>query len=187
MFEDFKNQDLNFGFLFIILGSSSFLINTVDCGSSKKTSDFCAQVAETCIEKCKTNYDKNVFALVTDNEKKMVKVREILKEKFPDLVTYGCSAHYLNLVETDVTPRTVLAQVVEVQKFFRNHHQPHGWLKEKGGRMPQIPNTTRWNSQNDCVKTFVENFHLYLQISAEHSENIDSRIVRILNNVSIYR
>lgn len=40
------------------------------------------------------------------------------------LLVYGCAAHYLNLVEKEVTPRTVLSHLVEVAKYFRNHHQP---------------------------------------------------------------
>jgi hypothetical protein len=52
-------------------------------------------------------------------------MKEILKETYPNLITYGCSAHYLNLVEKEVTPKAILKQVVEVQKYFRNHHQPH--------------------------------------------------------------
>ena len=30
------------------------------------------------------------FEVVADNESKMAKMRDILKEKFPDLITYGC-------------------------------------------------------------------------------------------------
>jgi len=66
-----------------------------------------------------------VFAICTDNESKMVRMKELLAEKFPSLLTYGCSAHYLNLVEKEVTTNTVLKHVVQVQKYFRNHHQPH--------------------------------------------------------------
>lgn len=125
--------------------------------------------------------------MVSDNENKMIRVRELLVEKYPDLVTYGCGSHYLNLVEIEVTPKTVISQIVEVHKYFRNHHQPHGWLKEHGGNMPQIPNTTRWNSQNKCVETFLSNFHLYLRISAEHSSEFDTRIKRIINSTTIYQ
>lgn len=66
-----------------------------------------------------------VFAVCTDNENKMNKMKEILKEKYPNLLTYGCSAHYLNLIEKEVTPKTILKHIVEIQKYFRNHHQPH--------------------------------------------------------------
>lgn len=66
-----------------------------------------------------------VFAVCTDSENKMIKMKELLTEKYPNLITYGCSAHYLNLVEKEVTPRTLMKHIIEVQKYFRNHHQPH--------------------------------------------------------------
>ena len=41
------------------------------------------------------------------------------------IISYGCSAHYINLVAHQITPNSILKHVVTVQKFFRNHHQPH--------------------------------------------------------------
>lgn len=54
-------------------------------------------------------------------------MKEMLKEdeQLDQIITYGCSAHYLNLLEKVVTPQTIMKHVVEVQKYFRNHHQPH--------------------------------------------------------------
>ena len=47
----------------------------------------------------------------------------------------------------------------------------------------QIPNT-RWNSQKECVRTFVENFHKYNEILMEQS--INSGINNILSNKDLY-
>ena len=66
-----------------------------------------------------------VFAVCTDNENKMGRMKELLKEYNPKLLAYGCSAHHLNLLEKDVTPKSVLKHIVEVHKYFRNHHLPH--------------------------------------------------------------
>lgn len=65
-----------------------------------------------------------MFAVCTDNEMKMKRMKEIVKIAHPELLTYGCSAHYLNLIEKEVTPKTITKHVIEVQKYFRNHHQP---------------------------------------------------------------
>ncbi|KAJ8881847.1 hypothetical protein PR048_018333 [Dryococelus australis] len=45
-----------------------------------------------------------------------------------------------------------MGHIVEVQKYFRNVHQAHGWLLEKVCVMPQMPNETQWNSHPDCVQ-----------------------------------
>lgn len=70
----------------------------------------------------------------------------MVHDKYPHILTYGCSAHYLNLLDVKITPNVLPKHIVEVQKYFRHHHQSHGWLKEKRGVMPQLPNETRWNS-----------------------------------------
>jgi len=124
--------------------------------------------------------------VVTDNENKMSKMWQILKEKQPKLIAYGCSAHLLNLVGKDVTPQTILHKIIKIQKYFRNVHQAHGWLKEKDGLMPQIPNETRWNSHPECVRTFVANYHKYREIALEQDNEFNDSISNILNDMAIY-
>lgn len=168
-------------------GQGSFLLNAKDCESNQKTAKYCAECAKESITMCEEKFGKKVFAVCTDSESKMVKMRQLLTDDLPDLLTYGCSAHYLNLLEVEVTPQTIIKHIVEVHKFFRNHHQPHGWLREKGGRMPQLPNSTRWNSQQECVSTFIENYSKYVEIITEHLREIPANIAKILDNVTIYR
>ena len=62
-----------------------------------------------------------VFAVCTDNENKMVKIKALLRENYPKLMTYECSAHFRNLFEKDASPKTILKHTIEVQKYFKNH------------------------------------------------------------------
>ena len=78
-------------------------------------------------------YDCKVTGVVTDNEKKMEVMRQNLREADPDLTAYGCSTHWLNLLGQDITPSQVINQVVEVNKYFRNHHMPGVLLSEITG------------------------------------------------------
>lgn len=169
-------------------GNKSYLFKAVDCGAEKKTSGYCATFAKEAIDEIKKTYEKNVFAICTDNENKMNAMSSILKssENFPDLLTYGCAAHLLNLCAKEVMPTTLMKQIVEMQKYFKNKHNAHGWLREKGGLMPQIPNDTRWNSQEECLKTFISNFHKYNEIKLEHLDEFDQQIRNLLGNVAIY-
>lgn len=59
-------------------------------------------------------------------------------------MAYGCSAHALNLVESSATPACILSSIVAISKYFRDHHEPAALLKEQGGLIPQLPNSTRW-------------------------------------------
>ena len=58
------------------------------------------------------------------------------------LVTYGCSSHLLNLLGQDVTPHQIVNPIIDVSKYFRNHHTPGALLNEfsnQGAMKPQIP------------------------------------------------
>ena len=69
----------------------------------------------------------------------MVRVRELLVEwRGKSFITYGCSAHYMNLVQNEASPPGIKAHLVEVQKFFRNHHKQSAQLKAKGGKRPHF-------------------------------------------------
>lgn len=168
-------------------GTDVYLLSTKDCGSEKKTAEFCAKLAIEDIMKLKEQFNKETFAICTDNENKMISMREIVKQHYPKILTYGCSAHYLNLLEKEVTPQTVLKHIVEIQKYFRNHHRPHSWLREIGGKEPQLPNDTRWNSQIDCIETFLFNYHKYREIIKENKDEIDPSIVSKIDNMNIYK
>jgi len=52
--------------------------------------------------------------------------------------------------------------------------------------MPQLPSDVRWSSYEDCLTTFIYNFHLYSQIRSEHLNEFDNNIHKILNNVQLY-
>lgn len=113
-------------------------------------------------------------------------MRNKIEDRYPKILTYGCSSHYLNLLEKEVTPNSVLKHIVEIQKFFKYHHQPHGWLKEKEGKLPQLPNDTRWNSQLACIETYLHNFHKYREIVREHPDVCKS-ISKKVDDMNIYK
>lgn len=115
----------------IQIQGKTHLIAAEDASSRKKTAKFCVEVAKKAIEDLQKQYEIEVFALVTDNENKMKKMKNLLAEQYPDILTYGCSAHWVNLIEKAVTPKSELKNIVEVHKYFRNNHQAHGWLKRR--------------------------------------------------------
>lgn len=95
----------------------------------------------------------------------------------------------MNLAEKELAGPgnyVTLKHIVEVQKYFRNVHQARGWLDEKGGAVPQLPNDTRWNSHFATVETFVSNYAKYVEIQVAH-EDFSPPIARLISNVTILR
>lgn len=107
-----------------------FYISSKYTGDNKKSAEYCQQLAEECITEIKTKFNCEIKSFVSDNENKMKKMRNNLAMEHSEenFVSYGCASHYLNLAGQDITSKssvnTILKQIVEVQKYFRNHHQP---------------------------------------------------------------
>ena len=138
-------------------------------------------------EEATESFDCNIIGVVTDNEKKMQVMKESLKETNLDLTVYGCSAHWLNLLGQDVTPPQVINQIVEINKYFRNHHVPGALLGEISGSVkPHLPENTRWNSQVACTETYIRNRPYMLMVIAQNEDIIDSRIRTLILNVGLY-
>lgn len=166
---------------------TAYFLSAVDAGTNKKTAAYCTTVAQDAIDKATEQYQSIVTGVVTDNEKKMVAMKQNLVESNPDLTVYGCSAHWLNLLGQDTTPAQVINQVVEINKYFRNHHIQGALLSEIPESVkPQLPAETRWNSQLTCIDTYCRNRPFMLMIIAQNEDIIDSRIRNIIHNVGLY-
>jgi len=165
----------------------NYVVAANDAGINSKTAEYCADDAKKCIAAIQEKHDKQVFAICTDNENKMRQMRAILAEDFPELVTYGDPAHYLNLLEKEITPESLLKHVVEIQKYFKYKHKAHGLVKMLNGVEPQLPNDTRWSSKTACLKTYTANYGIYCQIVRDHPEKIEPAMANKINNLGIYR
>ena len=117
------------------------------------------------IKLAQEKYNCKVQNLVTDNAKNMEKMRQALQKENDNLIVYGCSAHWLNLLEQNLTPNRVMKHIVEIQKYFRNHHKPNAWLSETQRSLkPQLPGDTKWKSQLLCIDTYIHNCPYYMKI-----------------------
>lgn len=159
-----------------------------DCGSNKKTAEYCASIAVKNIANIFDKYGTEVFALCTDSENKMVAMRRIIKTKYPKMLVYGCSNHYLNLVDKAVTP-SAMKEIIEIQTYFRNHHRPNALLMDRKGLKSQVPNEIRWSSQCECVRTFCENWHIYNEIVNTHDNDnmFTNDIKKKIRNFQCYK
>lgn len=172
----------------IFCNGKSVFLSAIDCGKNKKTSEYCTNLAREAKIAAEAKYGCIVKSFVSDNEQKMLTMRQNLETEDIIPVTYGCASHYLNILGKNITTDSVMASVVKIQKFFRNHHIPGSLLKEYADSVkPQIPGETRWNSQIACLKTFITNRPFYLQIVDNNEDEIDNDIKCLVNNLHLYK
>jgi hypothetical protein len=78
--------------------------------------------------------------------------------------------------------------VVEINKYFRNHHTLSALLNAcLGSTRPQLPGETRWISQLTCLDSYIKNSAYMMQIIQDHPDDIDGQIQQKVMNVGLYR
>lgn len=88
------------------------------------------------------------------------------------IITYGCSAHYMNLLAQDLckdgNKTQVLQHITSVIKYFRNHHSPKAWYEAAGGKALVLPIDVRWNTYCDALDSYISNWAILAKISEDY-------------------
>lgn len=108
----------------------------------------------------------------------MLKMHENFTKQNCTIVTYGCSAHYINILEEQITAKEAIKDIVEVHKCSRNHHQPHAWLEEKDCVTSQIPNANRWNSNLKNISRILNSVSVYKEYVHLNRESSHFKLMR---------
>lgn len=164
----------------------SFLTSTIDTSEHSHTAEYLCSVAKQSIIDCQEKFNVKVRSFVTDNAANVKKMRDELtkSEKF-DIIYYGCSAHILNLLAKDLQLPKVGKNVIKIIKYFRNTHLPNAWYKAYGGKQLVIPQTVRWNTMFDAMKSFLDNRGKLVQVCQDHKNEIEKDIFNLVNDVNL--
>lgn len=165
----------------------SFLVKTIDTSGNAHTAEYLKRIAMEAIEETRNLFAAKVTSFVTDNTGNVKKMRRLLEEEIPsnDIIQYGCSAHILHLLASDIQIPGLLEQILKVIKYFRNTHLPAAWYKEAKGKRLITPQQVRWNTATDAVESYLENRGILVQVCQDKKELIDPNIFRIVNDINI--
>lgn len=177
-------------------GIINYMVHTNNCDyfydfstpkSARHTGNYIAQEIDAIIQKIG---NEKIVALVTDNASNMQAAWKILKNLRPNIQTYGCSAHILNLLMKDLEAlrsfKDHMANSQEIVKYFKLKHVPNAILREKQGLGEQTPPTlklpveTRWGSSVNCIKSIQAN-RQFLREAIIHPEVEGMAPTRIKN------
>lgn len=167
---------------------NTFLYETIDTSGKPHTSDYLAELCCELISSCEEKYGCRIRSFVTDNAANMVRMRKLIQENMDlKVITYGCSAHFLNLLCKDFEIKSIKENVVQIVKYFRNNHLARAKFKIAGGKTLQLPSDVRWNSVSDCLERYTSQWDLLLKICEENKKEIDSTIYNKVSNIGIKR
>lgn len=161
-----------------------FLVDTIDTSGTQHTSENLKKIITESIKKTEETFNCSVKSIVTDNAANMAKMRKDLEmdDDQAYCITYGCSAHALNLLAHDVSKigrfNVIQNQIVAINKYFRNHHLPKSWYDAAGGKQLVIPTDVRWNSYADCLSSYTTNWAALAKVAEDHRDdpNLDKTI-----------
>lgn len=168
-----------------ILDGCTQLTETIDTEDKSHTSDYLLEVAERSINNCK-KYGCKVRSFVTDNAANMSKMREELaKGDIEDVITYGCSAHLLNLLAHDLEIAGIKEHIKQIVKYFKNTHFAAGKYKQAGGTALVVPTDVRWNSLTDCIDSYLKNWHIIAKVCTENRSAINPQVSVKVNDLNL--
>jgi hypothetical protein len=152
----------------------NYLVDTIDTSGHPHTSVYLAEVTRNSLKKCEEEFKCVVRSLVTDNAANVKGMRAQLEtEQDLNLITYGCSAHLLNLLAEDINIANVKEQIVYIMKYFRNNHLAGAKYKEAGGSALTLPQEVRWNTMADCLSAYIKNWPILVKVCEENRSDID--------------
>lgn len=169
----------------------AYLVDTIDTSGHAHTAEYLAETAANSLKKCEENFECHIRSVVTDNAANVSKMRELLENggynENLNVITYGCSAHILNLLANAVKYPNVNEQVIQVIKYFRNNHFANGCYRSFSTTKLVLPTEVRWNSIYDSLEAYVKNWPILVQICEQNRDGIDNRIQNIVTNIGVKR
>ena len=171
-----------------LFDGQSYLTETVDTSGHGHTADYLLEVAESAVVSTEWCFGCKVSSFVTDNASNMVEMQwQLAEDNDADILSYVWSAHYLNLLAKDVEISGVKEHIVQIVKYFRNHHLPAASYKAAGGKKLVVPQEVRWDTLADCLQSYLDNWSTILKVCGDHSDNIDSKISKKVRDIRIKR
>lgn len=166
----------------------TYLVDTVDTSGNSHTSEYLAEIACNSIKKCEEELKCYVRSVVTDNANNVAKMRQLL-ENHDDLnvITYGCSAHVLNLLAKDCQFPNIKEHVLVIVKYFRNNHFANALYRQSDTPNLIMPANTRWNSLVDCLQAYIKGWSVLFKICEDHRDKIDDNVQSKVANVMLKR
>lgn len=164
----------------------ALLYESIDTSGKPHTSQYLTEIVCDLISSCESKYQCTVKSFVTDNAANMALMRKTLEEKTGSkVITYGCSAHILNLLCKDLQLQDIKEHVIQIVKYFRNNHLARAKFSQAGGNALVLPSDVRWNSIADCLEMYVTQWDIILKICEENKKDIDATIYQKVSNIGL--
>jgi len=87
----------------------------------------------------------------------------------------------------DLEVHSIKSNIKQVIKYFRNSHKIGAKYKQAGGKTLILPSDVRWNTFSDCLKSYLENWHILSSVCSNNRTATDTTIIRKIEDMELKR
>ncbi|XP_074100671.1 uncharacterized protein LOC141528499 [Cotesia typhae] len=136
----------------------SFFLNSWDFTSMSEDTQQLTKVVEEAVNMAKTDYNKNIYAVVSDNAPVMTAMGKAV-----NLWHAGCSSHNGNLLAKDLIDKTFAEPINTILRAFKVPNLEREVIK-LGGMKMKLACETRWCSYRDAFRCCFKNLDIMKKI-----------------------
>ncbi|XP_066979617.1 zinc finger BED domain-containing protein 4-like isoform X2 [Macrobrachium rosenbergii] len=147
---------------------------SISAGAESHTGEYFSQIIKSVVEEVGP---MKVWGVCTDNAANMKKAWVVIREEFPHIQTYGCLAHTLHLMFTDIMKaksiESVQKECTNLVKHIKSSQKLLAIfrkLQSEGNEAKtslKLPVKTRWGSIIHCMQSIQENKHTLQKLAID--------------------
>ncbi|GES94625.1 ribonuclease H-like domain-containing protein [Rhizophagus clarus] len=164
-----------------------------DLSNTSHTGEFLAEIIEEIIDK----FGPAKFsAIVTDSGANIRNARQIITEKYKNILNVRCMAHAINLISKDICSTSFANQILTkcntIITYFKKSHQGGSALKEaakvcdvSGGGLKKWADT-RWHTMYDCVDSIIRHKVPLENLKRENPVILSTAVLTVLRSRAFF-
>ncbi|CAB4413287.1 unnamed protein product [Rhizophagus irregularis] len=164
-----------------------------DLSSESHTGEFLAKTIEEIIDDIGL---AKFSAIVTDSGANIRNARQIITEKYKNILNVRCMAHAINLISKDICSTSfanrILTKCNTIVTYFKKSHQGGSALREEakacdinGGGLKKCADT-RWHTMYDCVDSIMRHKVPLENLKCEKPETLSTAVLSVLRSRAFF-
>lgn len=173
---------------FVVSKPEPLFVDFVMTKDNRHNATYLSELIISVIEK---HGPQKFFVIIGDNAANMQAAFNIVREKYPSIVSLGCLAHLLHLLSYDilgcVTIKSFMAKVISIIKTVKNSRilqalfdKIQSEKKFKDRVSLKLPGKTRWGSNLFCLQSMLSNKSVLQKLAVSEETELSSDMKRKL-------
>ncbi|CAG8628466.1 16073_t:CDS:2 [Rhizophagus irregularis] len=166
-------------FLIHTLNHKEYLWCLKDLSSESHTGEFLAKTIDEIIDEIGP---ANFSAIVSDSGANIRNARQIITEKYKNILNVRCMAHAINLISKDICSTSFANRILTKCSALKEEAKACGI---SGGGLKKWVNT-RWHTMYDCVDSIMRHKVPLENLKCEKPKNLSTAVLSVLRSRAFF-